>query len=137
MLHYAKNPLYAKSGSNLFCCFREIHPRINYLTQASLRWHYPNQVIGRRSHLPLSLLYKLPSVDIFNLLTFYTSIISSAQYLFLQLFKNFTKQIINVSQSFPELLQESRSFHHAPWPEHLRDSKRAVLCSHRPLRFQA
>ena len=23
--------------------------------QASLRWHYPNQVLGRRSHLPLSL----------------------------------------------------------------------------------
>lgn len=25
-----------------------------------LRWHYPNQVPGRRSHLPLSLSYKLP-----------------------------------------------------------------------------
>ena len=34
------------------------------LSQASLRWHYPNQVIGRRSHLPLSLYYKLPSVQL-------------------------------------------------------------------------
>ena len=37
--------------------------------QASLRWHYPNQVLGRRSYLPLSLYYKLPFV--LNLAVFY------------------------------------------------------------------
>jgi len=39
------------------------HKHNNFLkpiASASLRWHYPNQVLGRRSHLPLSLYYKLP-----------------------------------------------------------------------------
>ena len=39
--------------------------KYTFIFQASLRWHYPNQVIGRRSYLPLSLSYKLPSVQFF------------------------------------------------------------------------
>ena len=44
-----------KKGSHRFDSFRKIFVSPNVLYQASLRWHYPNQVLGRRSHLPLSL----------------------------------------------------------------------------------
>ena len=36
--------------------------------KASLRWHYPNQVLGRRLNLPLSLLHKLPFLICFYIL---------------------------------------------------------------------
>ena len=44
---------------------------------ASLRWHYPSQVIGRRYYLPLSLSYKLPSV-LFSRLS-YTVLVKNAR----------------------------------------------------------
>ena len=34
-----------------------------FVPYTSLRWHYPNQVMGRSSQLPLSLVHKLPICD--------------------------------------------------------------------------
>ena len=50
----AQKRSYRSGNSNKVCTLT------NVCYQASLRWHYPNQVSGRRSHLPLSLYYKLP-----------------------------------------------------------------------------
>ena len=47
-----------KKGNLSFGSF----PTLSRLFQASLRWHYPNQVMGRRLFLPLSLQDKLPFV---------------------------------------------------------------------------
>ena len=45
--------------------------------QASLRWHYPNQVLGRRSHLPLSMYYKLPFIKFISIISLFKKLFNS------------------------------------------------------------
>ena len=87
-----------KKGNLSFGSF----PTLSRLFQASLRWHYPNQVMGRRLFLPLSLQDKLPFV--FTCKFYYIPLCQKWQDL--QMAKTLTLPILLALQKLPHEIRK-------------------------------